>query len=420
MLQIAIALQNVTLHDGLSEKPVSDALVLVKGGKIVYAGPKAGAPGYTAAQGIDGAGGFVIPGLIDLHVHALAAEKTLHSFLASGVTTVRDMASPVLHAVEWKLKERRGAPGLPRIYTSGPVVTCEGGYPATVWGPDVAAFVTGRYQAQEKVRKLLLSDLDLVKIGLEHELGPCLSETEVKSVADAAHAMGRRVSAHLTDARDFELCLKGGVDEAAHIPSREIPDDVWKEAARKGMVILPTLHAHLGWAEEWKRRQDHPFGCRCLAGFREGHLQAVKNLERFLSFGGKVAYGTDAGNPHMPFGVSVEEWKDLQKAGLSPFQCLKMATSDAAEILGASDKLGALVEGRQADLVLFQHDPLRSPSNFRTLQWTMKAGEVIPPAAPESPPPFDLDFWIRQWELNQKREPRLEEDEWADGKDSEA
>jgi imidazolonepropionase-like amidohydrolase len=411
ILSVSLALRNITLHDGVSDKSVSDALVLINNGKVSYAGPKTGGPAYTAEREIDGGGGYVLPGLIDLHVHALAEEKALRSFIANGVTTVRDMASPVLNAVEWKMKERRGAPGLPRIFVSGPVVTCEGGYPASVWGSDVAVFVTGKYQTQEKVRKLLLSDLDVIKVGLEHELGPCLSETEVKAACDTAHAAGRRVTAHLTSEKDFELCLKAGVDEAAHIPAREIPDEMWKEAASKGMVILPTLHAHAGWSEEWKRRSAHPFGCQCLAGFKEGYQQALRNLEKFLSFGGRVAYGTDAGNPHMPYGVSVEEWKDLQKVGLSPLQCLKMATSDAAGILGASDKLGSLVQGKQADLALYTHDPLNSPQNFRTLQWTLKGGELIPSGELEFPPPFDLDFWIAQWETNQRREPRKEETE---------
>ena len=403
MATVNLALKNIFLRDGVADGAVANALVLVQGGKILYAGPASGAPAYAAEREIDGGGGTVLPGLIDLHVHALATEAALKSVLANGVTTLRDMASPSLHAVEWKMRERRGAAHLPRIHVSGPVVTCEGGYPSTVWGPDVAAFVTGKFQSQEKVRKLILGDMDVIKIGLEHELGPCLSETEVRAVVDQAHAMGKRVTAHLTDARDFELCLKTGVDEAAHLPARVLSDDLWKEAVRQGMVILPTIHAHAGWAEEWKRRQDHPFGCQCLQGFREGYHQALTNLERFLSFGGKVAYGTDAGNPHMPFGASVEEWKDLQRAGITPEKCLRMSTLEAAQILGAEAKAGSLEAGKLADLALYTHDPLKTPQNFRTIQWTMKGGEITPSGDLEFPPPFDLDFWIRQWEATQKK-----------------
>jgi imidazolonepropionase-like amidohydrolase len=292
------------------------------------------------------------------------------------------------------------------VFASGPVLTCEGGYPANVWGRDVAVFVTGRYQAQERVHKLMTMGLDVVKLGLEHELGPCISQTEATAAAQAAKSFGKRTTAHLTDARDFGLALKAGLEEAAHIPSRVLPDELWKEAAAQGMVILPTLHAHAGWAEEWKRKEDHPFGCSCLAGFREGHLQAMRNLERFLSFGGKVAYGTDAGNPHMPFGASSEEWSDLQRCGLSPFQCLRMSTSGAAECLGESERLGTLAAGFAADLAFYTHDPLQNPRNFRTLQWTLKGGEWIAAGPLEYPPAFDLDYWIHQWELNQKRGPR--------------
>jgi imidazolonepropionase-like amidohydrolase len=413
MLSVALSIRNVHLQNGDADNALADAILLVKGGKIAYAGSRADAPVYSAEREIDGAGGYVLPGLIDLHVHALGSESALRSFPANGVTSIRDMASPVLRAVEWRMRERRGEPGLPRIFASGPVLTCEGGYPSSVWGSEVAAFVTGRYQAQEKVRKLLGMGLDVVKMGFEHELGPCLSETEATATVAAAKNGGKRTTAHLTDARDFELALKAGVDEAAHLPSREISDDLWKEAASRGMVILPTLHAHAGWAEEWKRKEEHPFGCRCLAGFREGYHQSLRNLERFLSFGGKVAYGTDAGNPNMPFGVSIEEWQDLQRCGISPRQCLRMATTTAAEILGESEKLGTLAPGYQADLAFYTHDPLQNPQNFRTLQWTLKGGEWIPAGRLEFPPAFDLDFWIRQWELQQKKGPRQipEEDE---------
>ena len=411
MLSVSISLRHVTLYDGVSERPVTDALVLVKDGKIAYAGPRLGSPEYTAEKEVDGAGGFALPGLIDLHVHALGSESALRGFLANGVTTIRDMASPVLQAVEWRMRERRGEEGLPRIYASGPVLTCEGGYPSSVWGQDVAAFVTGRYQAQEKVRKLMTMGLDVVKVGLEHELGPCLSQTEVTAVAQAAKSFRKRTTAHLTSAKDFELALRAGVDEAAHMPAREISDDLWKEAVAKGMVILPTLHAHAGWAEEWKRKEDHPFGCRCLAGFREGYHQALKNTERFLSLGGKVAYGTDAGNPHMPFGVSVEEWQDLQLCGVSPAQCLRMATSDAAKVLGEENRLGTLAKGFMADLAFYKYDPLQNPENFKTLQWTLKGGEWIKAGVLEYPPEFDLDYWISQWEKNRKNGPRVEEDD---------
>jgi imidazolonepropionase-like amidohydrolase len=240
--------------------------------------------------------------------------------------------------------------------------------------------------------------MDLIKIGLEHELGPCLSQTEVDAAVSAAHDSGKRVTAHITNEQDFEQCVRAGVDEVAHIPSRPISDDLWKEAIRRKVRIIPTLHAHAGWAEEWKRKTDHPFGQHCQHGFQLGHHQCLKNMERFLSLGGKVAYGTDAGNPHMPFGVSVREWKDLQSTGLSPAQCLRMATFDAAKVLGLEEKMGSLEKGKWADLGLYQYDPLVNAQNFRTLQWVFKSGQKFPAGNLEFPQPFDLDFWIRQWE----------------------
>ncbi len=398
MIQIETAIEKVTLYDGAKAKAATDSTILLSGGKIAYAGLHSKAPDYQAANVIDGRGLFALPGLIDLHVHGLVDEKTLFSFLRNGVTSVRDLASDVFEAIAWKAKEQSGLTAAPRLFVSGPVLTCPRGYPENVWGPKISAPVQGRYQSQEMVKKLAGMGVDIIKLGMEHELGPCLSETEVSAIVTAAHAHSKRVTVHITNEEDFEVCVKCGVDEVAHIPARPVSDDLWKEAIKKRIVIVPTLHAHAGWAEEWKRRDDHPFSHYCQHGFRAGHHQCQINLERFLSLGGQVVYGTDAGNPHMPFGVSVKEWKDLQSTGLTPFQCLKMATQDAAKVLGMEEKLGTIEKGKFADLALYQHDPLKDPQYFRTLKLVFKAGHPYVAGELEFPQPFDLDFWIRQWE----------------------
>ncbi len=398
MLKVNTAIEKVTLYDGAADKALLNATILIDGEKIAYAGPHSKVPAYEADENIDGKGLFVLPGLIDLHVHGLVSEETLFSFLQNGVTSIRDLASDVFEALEWRAREQSGLIASPRIFMSGPVLTCHKGYPENVWGPKIASPVQGRYQSQEKVRKLVGMGMDIIKIGLEHELGPCLSETEILSIVTAAHSLSKRVTAHITNEEDFEVCVKCGVDEVAHVPSRPVSDDLWKAAIKQKMWIIPTLHAHAGWAEEWKRRADHPFGQYCQHGFKAGHEQCRQNLERYLSLGGQAAYGTDAGNPHIPFGVSVKEWKDLQSTGLKPIQCLKMATSEAAKILGAEEKLGTVEKGKWADLALYQYDPLKDPQNFRTLKRVYKSGRSYPAGDLQFPKPFDLDFWIKQWE----------------------
>ncbi len=398
MLKVQTAIHKATLYNGASDKPIADATILIAGETIAYAGSAAKTPKYEAQENIDGEGLFVLPGLIDLHVHGLVSEATLASFLQNGVTSIRDLACDPFEALAWRSKERAGLISAPRIFISGPVLTCQKGYPENVWGPKAAALVQGRYQSEDKVRQLVGLGMDVIKFGMEHELGPCLSETEVRAIVAAAHDASKRVTAHITNEADFEICVKCGVDEVAHMPSRPVSDDLWKEAILKNIQIIPTIHAHAGWAEEWKKREDHPFGKFCHHGFQEGHGQCQKNLERFLSLGGQVVYGTDAGNPHMPFGVSIKEWKDLQRAGLTPMQCLKMATRDAAKVLGMEEELGTIEKDKWADLVLYQHDPLKEPENFRTIQRVFKNGKSYPVGPLEYPRPFDLEYWIQEWE----------------------
>jgi imidazolonepropionase-like amidohydrolase len=308
------------------------------------------------------------------------------------------LASDIYEALAWRAKERSGLIPSPRIFASGPILTCHQGYPENVWGPKASAPVQGRYQAQEKVRQMVGLGVDLIKLGLEHELGPCLSETEFEGIVLAAHDYGKRVTAHITNEKDFEFCVKYGVDEVAHMPARPVSDDLWKEAVLKKIQIIPTIQAHAGWAKEWQRKDDHPFGSFCFRGFKEGHVQCQKNLERFLSLGGQVVYGTDAGNPNMPFGVSVKEWNDLQNAGMTPMHCLKMSTKDAAVVLGMGDQLGTLEKNKFADLAIYEQDPIKDPENFKTLKMVFKNGQAFPAGPIEYPLPFDLEYWIDQWE----------------------
>src|SRR6266700_7068261 len=100
MLKINTAIEKTTLYDGAADKALSNATILIEGEKIAYAGPHSKAPSYEAAENIDGKGMFILPGLIDLHVHGLVNEATLLSFLQNGVTSIRDLASDVFEALE--------------------------------------------------------------------------------------------------------------------------------------------------------------------------------------------------------------------------------------------------------------------------------------------------------------------------------
>ncbi len=124
MLQINTAIEKVTLYDGAKDKAAADSTILLSGEKIAYAGLHSKAPAYQAAEIIDGRGLFALPGLIDLHVHGLVDEKTLASFLRNGVTSVRDLASDLYDAIAWKAKEQSGLIASPRLFVSGPVLTC--------------------------------------------------------------------------------------------------------------------------------------------------------------------------------------------------------------------------------------------------------------------------------------------------------
>ncbi|HXY72338.1 MAG TPA: amidohydrolase family protein [Actinomycetota bacterium] len=323
---------------------VEDVLVVVRGAGVEYAGPRAEFTGEYEPEDVVRIEGFLMPGVVDRHVHIGLADAA--AVVRGGVTAVRDLGwSP--DRIWAAAEESEGPFDGPLIRGVGPIVTCPGGYPSrAAWAPRGTAMeVRGADEAADAVRSILArSGVAAVKIALNADAGPTLSDDELVAICDAAREAGALVTAHVQGEGQTARAVGAGVAELAHTPWTErLPDDLL--AAMAGRVrIVSTLDIHSGGKET-----------------PELHA-ALDNLSRFLAVGGGVAYGTDLGNGEIPPGIHVGEIWHLHRAGLTPEQLLETIT------------FRPLAEGELADLVVLGGNPLEDLNAYGSVRYVLRAG----------------------------------------------
>lgn len=368
-----LAIVNGRVFDGTGPDAISDRVVLVEGDTITAVAPADEVDLSAVDVRIDAAGGFVMPGVIDAHVHVYFSdlprgEDILGPWLAAGVTTLIDVGT-MRHTVRaTRALAQVSAPHTPRLFVAGPILTAPGGYPMTRPEDDVDMYgraVRGESQAREAVADLVdLQGADLIKIaietGFDSDYGdagwPVLSPGEVRAITTAAHARGRKVYAHVSQPEELRVALESGVDVAAHPPLWPVPEDLLQEAADRGMVFVSTANI---WIEENTRR-------------------VVANLAAFHRLGGRIAMGTDfpyqAGSE-----IPLDEMRLLLDAGLSPGEVLVAATRNGAIAVGKEDELGTLAPGKRADILIVDGDPLSDLAALRNVRVVVAGGTQIVP-----------------------------------------
>ena len=360
----ALALVNGTLIDGTGAPPVADAVVVTSGGRIVAAGPRAAVPVPAEARVLDVRGATVLPGFINAHVHEAFDAGRLQAWAQAGVTTVRDMeilttGPGVLESMMALRRTTLAASGNARLLAVGYIIAVPGGYGRT--------YVSSADEARLRVREMLDLGADLVKFSLEtgygslHDL-PLLTADEVAAIVAATHERGRRVTVHVTRAWALREAVEAGADEAAHMPYDPIPDDLVRRMVDDGFVIVPTLTVLEAYG--------------ALPG-------TSANLRRFVAAGGQVAMGNDYasvpqnGFDHLELGMPMHEITRMHESGMTPMQIVVAATRTAARACGREGDLGVLAEGKVADVLVVDGDPLADLSALGRPQTVVHDGVVI-------------------------------------------
>ena len=311
------AITNGSLIDGSGTNPIPNSIVIIQDGLIQSVGTSSTLDIPSGIEIIDLQGSYILPGLMNTHVHSGYVENNLKVWTNSGVTTVRDVgnlsSSPAagFSARNILLLDNENA----RLVAAGPLVTTVGGYGNYP--------VTSPGDAEQKINGLINAGADLIKIAIEDNLQgrtwPMLSMDEIKMICETAHNRNKRVAAHISRASHLYMAIKGGVDDVDHMVIDTLPDSLITLMIKKDIYWVPTL-------ELWAGVSDM---------FSINWIEIAKsNLQKFVQAGGKVALGTDYDGYVTPFdlGMPITEMKLMQEAGMTSMQILVAATKQSSYV----------------------------------------------------------------------------------------
>jgi imidazolonepropionase-like amidohydrolase len=414
-----------------------DRTIVIVGERIAAVGPSAAVPVPLGAQTIDGRGKWVIPGLVDAHVHffqsgnlytrpdvadftavvpyAQEVERnkarlpaTFKVWIASGVTSVVDIGGPF-----WNFEVRDAAQRIqaaPRVASAGPLISMIDDPKLDLGDPPIIK-ITSADDARRLVARELARKPDYIKAWFIHRAGDDLAAQEaiVKAAADAAHAARVPLAVHATQLIVAKAALRAGADYLVHsVDDAPVDDEFLALAKRNRILYCPTFYVFSGYIEAlsgtWQPtaaesrladpqivasmgdiaklpREAIPLRLRGSAVLRPQQLRiAMDNLRAISDAGVTIVMGTDAGNIGTLHGPSVfREMALMQEAGLTPLQVLRSATSNGARVARREEEMGAIVPGRLADMVVLDADPTATVDNLSRVYRVIKGGTVFDP-----------------------------------------
>ncbi len=351
----------------------------MQGGRIVQIGT-ADTLRYSADTPVrDVRGATIMPGFINAHVHITGlTDDDLRRWTRAGVTTVRDLAGPLVELVATRDRIRAANDAtLPRLLVAGPIVTVKGGYPFAVGDQTLRVeglAVRDADDARAIVSALADGGADLIKLAVSGRTDVHwmeLSNEEIAAITATAHARGLRVSAHVDRNVALRRAVLNGIDGAVHSPRDRLSAEVIALMVQRGVSMSPTISVYEALAHH--RRNE--------TSWRKWMQPTMyDNLRRFVAAGGMLALGDDYGGvPGMPISMPMAELLHWQAAGLSPQQIIEASTRGSAQALGLEAELGTVEVGKVADLLVVQGNPLADLSALARPLVVVHDGHIVDP-----------------------------------------
>jgi imidazolonepropionase-like amidohydrolase len=412
-----LLIENVTLIDGTGRAPVAGASVLIEDDAIVRISRDAQRP-PRGTHRIDGSGKYLIPGLMDMHIHlegsvevspeglsSVSEDKSkgiraLHSYLYSGVTSVYDAGNVPDYILGLRADERSGRLVSPRIFATGGIVTYPGSHGGNEWGTQVDSWPEAIPALDAHIER----EPDILKLTYEERgwgsrpMIPLLPVDLMQRIILYYNDRGIRTTVHTSSEYRARQAIFAGVDTLAHpVIQGPITDDFARLMGAKKVPMVTTLTIGDNYSRlaEHPEYLDEPLYKATLTADRIRTLKtetrkeyqerkwtwwmqimttiAQENLRKINDAGGVLVAGTD-----QTTGPALHrELELLAGAGIPPLEIIRIATLNGAIFLGKERELGSIEEGKIADLVLLGADPVQDINNARQIVEVIKGGKLV-------------------------------------------
>ena len=355
---------------------------------------------------VDLGGKYVLPGLIDAHIHCnisggpndmswfdrlsvgdltVIGLTNVQADLMAGFTTVRDEGAIAFTDVAIKNAINRGETWGPRMFVSGQALTATGGHADTHFpiymsqsegmgilcdSPDECR-AAGRYVMKYGADQLKVMSTGGVMSQGDDVGAPEFSLEELQAIVDLAKSRGRITSAHAHAGDGIKLAVRAGITTIEHAALADQEAlDMMRDA---GTWLVPTLcpgvnilkYGTAAGIPEWMVEKD-----------KEVVVTHASNTKKAFDMGIPLAFGTDCGTPFTRHGEQANEFKLLHKAGIPAADTLAMATINAAKMMRMDDKIGSVEAGKLADIVAVDADPIADLDVMMRVSFVMKDGKI--------------------------------------------
>lgn len=395
-----VAIRAGMLIDGKGGTPVPNAVVIIRGDKIISVTQNSTPP--SGMKVIDLSTATVLPGLIDAHTHiclngdptaadyadqllkesipyrAILAARNARIGLDHGFTTLRDLETEGAMYADVDVKtaiEKGEVPGS-RMFVATRALAPTGMYPLLGYSwelslPHGVQVVDGVDEVRLAVREQISRGADWIKFYADRgtyftpdghlHSKVNFTDEEARAIVEEAHRLGRPVAAHARGEEGIAAALRAGVDSVEH--GIGFTDALLDQAAKQGAYWIPTAMVAAG--------ETSPGGGPASMGSTE-----ERAFRSALKKGVKIVFGTDVGGFAWTDGIEAKEFSYYVKYGMTPMQAIQTATSSAAALLGKSDSLGTIEPGKIADLIAVKRNPLTDITQLEKVIFVMKAGTV--------------------------------------------
>lgn len=391
-------LTNCNVIDCTGNKPMHNMTIVIVGNTITEIKPgifkKTSKEENTRILNLEN--GYVLPGLWNVHMHLAALlpdpkhlqdNESLPSAviraglnamdgLRHGFTSIRTVGERDYLDLSWRNSFDQGFFMGPRIFASGEVVSVTGGH-----GGDVFSGADGTAEIRKAVRKRIVRGVDWIKI-----MGVEMLPDELRAAVETAHYNGVRVASHSNEPATYRS-VKAGVDSIEH--GYGLKDKTINLMAKKGTFYVPTIICNL--SDQYIKERDERLAKlgysknrkvawgRTLVAYADERSQEIaehqrKALQKAVKAGVKICTGSDS----TPVGeIGILEIEQFVLSGVSEMDTLIAATKNCADLCGVLDKLGTVEEGKLADLLVVEENPLQNISNLRKVKIVIKDGVMV-------------------------------------------